>query len=352
MTIIHPDCCFDILCAATALPDSKAVSNIDILQHFPRTANKSDEFYHKMDSMIRQDIGFCERYLTHKPWEPLPRAKETSESLALKAVSHVFSQCNPKELQLFLLGSTTNKRYSGSQAAAVPGAYGLNVPAYDLKAGCSTSLATLHLTYALLCMGYDNAVVACAETMSTIMDPENEKTWLGVADGAAALWLQKNEIGQFKVEKSFFSSEGQFVDAYTTRGTLPPTHEELDSVGYFLKGDETLLKELAESRYRAMLDKFLPSAVERAEVTWIISHQVNRRLIENLIKEYQLEKAVLFWDADKIGNIGGTSVLYTLAKAVKAGAFNRNGKLLMMSVGGGLSCAAQLLSVRSQHEPD
>lgn len=84
-----------------------------------------------------------------------------------------------------------------------------------------------------------------------------------MADGAASLLLEKKKAGSFTIEKSFFSTDGQYVNAFTTQGVFPPTHEQIDSVGYHLVGDETLMKELAYSRYMQMLDNLLPTEKEK-----------------------------------------------------------------------------------------
>ncbi|MDP1602886.1 MAG: 3-oxoacyl-[acyl-carrier-protein] synthase III C-terminal domain-containing protein [Legionella sp.] len=345
MDVLQPNIRFDIKASAHTLPDSPAITNIEILQNFPRTADKSAAFQAKFAEKIHEEFGFLTRYWCHKPWKSLDDVRHlSSESLSLDCVKKIFSTMDAKQLQAFVLGSTTNKRYTGSQASAVLGHFGLSATAYDFKAGCSTSLASLHFAYALMLLGYNRVLVSCAETLSKVIDPMNEKTWIGVADGAAALWLEKNETGPFTIEKSFFCTDGAYVDAYTTKGLLPPTQQQLDNEGYWLQGDETLLKELALSRYTQMINALLPTPKERAEISWIIPHQVNRQVIDYIVQQNQLTHSEVLWDADKIGNIGGASILYTLARAVDENIFNRKGKILMMSVGGGLSYAAQVIS--------
>lgn len=345
MNVLTPRVSFNISCAARALPDTPPVSNIDILQHFPRTANKSNAFHHKFSEKIQEDFGFSTRYWCHRPWESLDNAEDvTAESLVVETLEKIFSVMPPDRVQAFVLGSTTNKRYTGSQAAGALGQFKICAPAYDFKAGCSTSLAALQLAYALLNFGYQNVLTSCAETLSKVIDTNNEKTWFGLADGAASVWLTHNTNNPFTVLKSLFFTEGEYVDAYTTKGVFPPTQHQLDAYGYSLKGDETLLKNLALARYSQMLAAILPTAEEREAITWVITHQVNRHLIEQLLLANQLGHTSLLWDADSIGNIGGASILYTLARAMEEGEFNRKGRILMMSVGGGLSYAAQVLS--------
>ena len=344
MEILQPNIRFEISAASRVLPESKPVTNLEILQNFPRTADKSQAFLEKFAEKIGEEFGFHQRYWCHKPWESLDASRElTAESLAIRCVEKLLATHKPETIHAYLLGSTTNKRFTGSQAAAVLGELGLSAPAYDLKTGCSTSLSTLHLAYALMAFGYKNVLLSCAETLSKVIDPENEKTWIGLADGAASLFLEKNPAGSFTIEKTFFSTDGQFVDAYTTKGVFPPTQQQMETVGYHLIGDETLLRELAYSRYTTMLKHLLPTKEDKKAITWIITHQVSRKLIEQLLDESQLSNKTLIWDADSIGNIGGASITYTLARAVEEKIFDRPGKILLMSVGGGLSYAAQVL---------
>lgn len=51
--------------------------------------------------------------------------------------------------------------------------------------------------------------------------------------------------------------------------------------------------------------------------------------------------AELVWSADRVGNLGGTSVLFSLAEAWERRTFEPGDEILMMSVGGGLSYAMQ-----------
>lgn len=344
MDILHPNIRFDISAASRMLPESGPISNLDILKNFPRTADKSQGFLEKFAEKIGEEFDFHTRYWCHKPWEPLDASRElTAESLAVSAVKKLLEQHKTPRIQSFLLGSTTNKRFTGSQAAAVLGELGLNAPAYDLKTGCSTSLSTLHLAYALMAFGYRNTLLCCAETLSKVIDPENEKTWIGLADGAAALFLEQSDEGAFTVEKSFFSTDGKYVEAFTTQGVFPPTKEQIDTVGYHLVGDEALLKELAHERYSEMIDHLLPDQQAKDDITWVIPHQVNRKLVDQLLNENQLTDKTVIWDSNTIGNIGGASIVYTLARAVEEKIFDRPGKILLMSVGGGLSYAAQIL---------
>lgn len=343
MKVLKPNLIVKVEGVGRAWPDGAPLSNAELLKHHPDTQDKPEALLQELGKRVARAYGFEDRYMTRKPWDKADHNREeSSESLAAKAVAKLIEK-NPKfRPEAFLLGSTTTRRYTGSQATSVLARFGLEVPAYELKAGCSTSLATLHLSQALMQQGYDSVLLACAETLSKVVHPNVRDTWFGLADGGAALALKRVKTkGDFKILKSGYSTDGRLVDLYTTPGNLPPTQETLEENGFSMSGDASQLREHAKTRYLEMVKALLPTKKERGSVRWIISHQVNRLLTEEVIKETGLAGEVL-WDADRFGNLGGTSVLFSLAHALEQKRFKKNDQVFFMSVGGGLSFAAQL----------
>lgn len=343
MKVLKPNLILQVEGVGRAWPEGPAVTNYDLLSRHPETAGKPEKMLREFEERIGRAYGFRERYMTRKPWEGLRSGEETSESLALRALQSALGDSWRKRApDAFLLGTTTTRRYTGSQATSVLGKFPHEAPAWELKAGCSTSLATLHMSHALFKQGYERVSVACAETLSKVIHPSVRETWFGLADGGAAIAFRRvASKGHFKVLRTVYSTDGRQVDLYTTPGDLPPTKETLEAHGYSLSGDASQLKDLAKARYMEMIAALLPSKKERESVKWLIPHQVNRLLIDEVYAQSGL-KAEVLWDAEKFGNIGGSSVLFTFARAIEEKRFRKGEKILFMSVGGGLSFAAQL----------
>jgi 3-oxoacyl-[acyl-carrier-protein] synthase III len=328
--------------AGRAVPAGPAVSNVDLLSLDPGMKSRDAAFLAELGSRIESKFGVSERYLAHRPWLHQPARGETSEDLAFEALRIATGQCPSKSPSLLIHGTTTSSRYTGSQAAAILGRLGVVAPAYDIKAGCSTSLASLHMAAAFLRAGYSDVAVACAETLSRVMHPDVRETWFGLADGGAALWLaQDEEAPEFAITKSLFSTDGRHVDLYTTRGLLPPTQDEVRANGYCLQGDGEQMGTLARARYAAMIDELFSCDFPLSSVDWIIPHQVNRAIVDDVLRPYDV-RAKVVWDAREFGNLGGASVLFSLARCLEQGAFSAHDRILLISVGGGLSSAAQV----------
>jgi 3-oxoacyl-[acyl-carrier-protein] synthase-3 len=343
MKVLKPNLIVRIEGVGRSWPEGPPLSNAELLKHHPETQDKPEALLQELGKRVARAYGFELRHMTRKPWEKAnSKQEESSESLSIKAVTQLFERSPKFKPEAFLLGSTTTRRYTGSQATSVLAKFGLEIPAYELKAGCSTSLASLHLSHALLAQGYESVLVSCAETLSKVVHPGVRETWFGLADAGAAIGFRRVKTkGDFKILKTVYATDGRLVDLYTTPADLPPTQEAIEQHGYALAGDATQLKDHAKKRYLEMIHALLPTKKDRAGVKWIICHQVNRMLTDEVIKESGLA-GELIWDAERFGNLGGTSVLFSFAHALEQKRFKKNDTIFFMSVGGGLSFAAQL----------
>ncbi|WP_164000670.1 3-oxoacyl-ACP synthase III family protein [Pyxidicoccus caerfyrddinensis] len=341
MKVLEPRLGIQVLGHGRALPGDKPVSNADLLALDPEQQGRSPEVLEKLGQKVAARLGFHQRYLARLPETPARDDEETSESLALKAARQALGGHGGAEVEALIHGTTTTSRYTGSQAAAILGRLESHASAWEVKAGCSTSLASLHLAIALLGSGYCNVLVSCAETLSKVMNPAMKETWFILADGGAAVWLKREPVSpDFEVRRCLYATDGTLVDLYTTPGRLPPDRATLEAGGYCMAGDGTRLREEALRRYLEMLGAMFPGGRGLKDVRWVVAHQINRKLVEQVCEVGGLE-ARLVWSAERVGNVGGASVLFSLSEALEQGLFAPGDGVLLMSVGGGLSFAMQ-----------
>ena len=346
MKVIENNLPIKILGTGTSLPSNPPVSNIDILKLLPENKQLSDLELEKKSKDLKERYGFSQRYMVRMPEihtipDDIKNKEETSEDLSLKACKHAIAQTNEMAIEAFIHGTTTTRRYTGSQSTSILGKCNSKAPAFEIKAGCSTSLVSLHAAWGILSLGYDNVLVSCAETESKVINPQMPATYYILADGGAAVWIEKNETEpDFVIIKSMYGTDGTLVNLFTTRGTLPPLKSHIDSLGYVLSGDGKRMKMEAINAYKKMIETMLPDESSRKHIKWIIPHQINKSIIDEACMLTGLSGEYI-WDSFDIGNIGGASVLYSLAKAIKDNKFVSGDEILLMSVGGGLSYAIQ-----------
>lgn len=341
MKMIFPNLMIRIRGGANALPEGRDWSNEDLLKLAPEAAEWSPKHLEIAARRIRDDFGFQKRRYANGGPGGLGVGGVTSEELGYEVAQACLEQ-HAGAPDLLLHGTTTSARYSGSQATAILGRLGLALPAYEMKAGCSTSLALLHLAARLLRAPGESAMLVAAETLSKIIDPREPSHWMGLADGAAATWLEvaHESDADFVIEKSFYSTDGKHVDLFTTPGQLPPSPRALAEGRYFMTGDSDAMKAVAREHYLGLFETFF-SPEEKKTLNWIVPHLANRSLIEETKQTAGLAGEIL-WCGDTCANIGGASVLYGLNHFTRARAFAKNDRILFCSVGGGLSFAAQL----------
>lgn len=341
MNVLEPHLGIRVLGHGRALPGGRPVSNAELLALDPEQQGRTPEALEALGRKVASRLGFHQRYLARLPGAAPREDEETSESLALAAARQALGGRSGAEVAAFIHGTTTTSRYTGSQAAAILGRLEGHTSAWEVKAGCSTSLASLHLALALLGSGHDNVLVSCAETLSKVMNPAMKETWFILADGGAAVWLKREPASpDFEVRRCVYATDGTLVDLYTTPGRLPPDRATLEAGGYCMTGDGTRLREEALRRYLEMLGALFPGGRGVKDIRWVVAHQINRKLVEQVCEVGGLE-AQLVWSADRVGNVGGASVLFSLSEALEHGLFAPGDEVLLMSVGGGLSFAMQ-----------
>lgn len=340
-----------IVGSANFLPPDKAFTNLEILRRHPEFQGQSETRLNIFARRIQQEFGFGTRNLVHFPGTPIDPHELTSEDLAKSALQKAFAatpllQPDQKfQPDVLIHGTTTTSRYTGSQATALAGAMGWSIPSYETRTGCATSLGVLHLGWILMQAGFSRLALSVGETLSKVINPLYRDDWFGMGDGASCLLLEKKQDHpQLRVRRSVFWTQGQFADLYTTPATLPPHQSGLSEGRYFLHGDPLQLREQAKKGYLEMLELLLPSPADRQSLRWIVPHQVNLGLVKEVVQDGKLAGEIL-WSAQEIGNIGGSSVMYTFVDHWQKGTFQKGDRILLMSVGGGLSIAGQLWTV-------
>jgi 3-oxoacyl-[acyl-carrier-protein] synthase III len=319
----------------------RSVTNIELLARTPQFKGRPDSFLEKVEERMVQGFGFKKRRMLALPGDDISSIKESSETLGVESGRKALLNLTERP-EILIHGTTTTSRYTGSQATAIAGKLGLTIPAYETKAGCSTGLAGLHMAYSFLSSGYESALCVFSETLSKVIDLPNQEAWFGLADGAASLFISKTATGEsdFTVLKSLFFTDGEHIDLYSTQGMLPPTAPTLAAGGYVLRGDPEKLRQQALRRYQDLISTLLTDE-ERRSIRHIMCHQVNRQLVTDVIELTGISGEP-FWINHEYGNIGGTTIPFSICLAMEQKKFESGDLILLMSVGGGVSAAAQL----------
>ncbi len=276
---------------------------------------------------------------------------ETTSDLATEAARRAMADAgvNPEDIDLVVIATITPDMAFPSTACLTQAKLGLGkVCSFDLEAACSGFLYGLDVADALLkTRDHRLALVIGAEKLSSIMDWEDRATCVLFGDGAGAAVLAKDE-GQGGELLGFFSeADGSNPSLLCQPGggsAHPASEETLRQRQHYLKmnGREIfkVAVRLMERATRELLEKH---GLTPADVSCVIPHQANARIVESLAQRLELPMDRFFCNLDRYGNTSAASIPIALNEARDAWDFENGDHVLMVAFGAGLTWASGLL---------
>lgn len=88
--------------------------------------------------------------------------------------------------------------------------------------------------------------------------------------------------------------------------------------------------------------------IKEAGLTWddislVIPHQANYRIVDSAIKRMGIEKDKVFLNLEKYGNTSASCIPVALSQAVESGRIKKGDKIVLVGFGGGLTWGAALI---------
>lgn len=286
-----------------------------------RTIDTSDEW-------IRRRTGIATRHLART---------ESVTDMAAEAAGKALTTAGllPADIDLVVVATCSAMDRCPNIATQVAGRLGIPAAAgYDVNNGCAgfcTALATAD--HALRAGAARHALVIGVEKMSDVTDWTDRSTCVLLGDGAGAAVLSAaDEPGIGPVVWGSDPTQGQAVrlnDAWQ-----PHFAQEGQAV---FRWATTEMPALARQ------------ACERAGITpgdlgAIVTHQANLRIIDAIVRDLGADQAVVARDVVDSGNTSAASVPLALAKLVERGEVASGAPALLLSFGGGLSWAGQVVT--------
>ena len=313
-----------------AVPE-KVVTN----EYLARVVETSDEW-------IVSHTGIKERRIAGD--------KETTFSLAVRAARAALLVANvpPNHLDLVIVATVTPEYFFPSTASLVQDALGAAVAgAYDLSAGCSGFIYALsQAANAIRSGAAEHVLVIGSETLSRIIDWTDRNTCVLFGDGAGAVVVSAcaEPCGVLASVLGSDGSGGELLIIPGSGSRHPATHETVD------RGDHRLQMNGREV-YR-FASTIIPRATEAvmqkagwklADLTLLIPHQANARIIESAIKRLAIPSERVFVNIERYGNTSSASIPIALCEALAAGRIKTGDRLVLVGFGAGLSWAAMAL---------
>ncbi len=276
---------------------------------------------------------------------------EFTSDMGIKAAQAAMADAGvgPDQIDFILVATLTPDYFFPSTACLIQSAIGAKKAASaDIQAACTGFLYLLSMAKSLVESGaYKNVLIIAAEKLSSITNYKDRSTCILFGDGAAACVISSEGKG-LCIESIQLGADGDQADLIIMPAggcRKPATSETVANGGHFIKMSGNEVFKHAVRRMETACKECLEAAgLTETEITWLIPHQANMRIIDAIAKRFEhLPPERIFKTVQKYGNTSASSVGIALDELLKAGTLNQGEKILLTAFGAGLTWGASVL---------
>lgn len=314
------------------LPE-KIITNHDIA----KTVDTSDEWVYTRSGIKERRIAKSEEAASDMA---LISAKRAIENAKLK----------PEDIDLVIVTTVTPDMMFPSTACILQAKLGIrnNIPCFDIEAACSGFVYGVEVASKMMKSGYyKNALVVSSEKLSGILDWQDRNTCVLFGDGSGAVVLSTSEEENVGILDTVLGADGS--DTATLKlpaggSLMPASKETVENRQHFIQMNG---REVFKHAVKIMGEKSF-EVIERYgitpnEISLLIPHQANTRIIESVAKRLKLPMEKVFVNIEKYGNTSSASIPIALDEALKAGKIKKGDYILFVAFGAGLTWGATLV---------
>lgn len=290
-------------------------------------------------------------------WEPADVVKRTgieerywidegedAVSLATKAARELLEVENLQIGDIDALICSTGTPPAMSPSLACQVLYNLSpekgevlMQAHDVSAACSGYLYALQQAYDIL---RDNpaakVMVLTAETLSTVLNPDDPNTLILFGDAATASLVSCEERTgnvQAILQRPVLSAKGEAPEIL---------YVPVQKSNEFVLMDGKPVFKLAVRKMIDMLEQACAkSSLKLDDLVHIVPHQANERIIEAIRKNLKLEMGIVFSHIQKYGNTSSNTIPIALAELMPQ--IETGSNIGLAAFGGGFTFGAGIL---------
>lgn len=293
------------------------------------------------DEWILSRTGIQERRLTD--------SDTAASDLAFAAGEQALERAGvaASDLDAILIATVTPDYAFPSVACLVQSRLGArNAICLDVGAACSGFLYATEMARGLIVSGlYRNALVVGVEVLTKLVDWEDRGTCILFGDGAGAVVLGPGD-GSGEIVATHLGADGDFsslIELPAGGSRRPPTAETVAEKLHYIRmrGNEVFKLGVRgmEEACRRVLEK---AGVEPGEISLLVPHQANLRIIEATARRLELPMEKVFVNIHKYGNTSAASVPIALDEAMREGRIQPGDLVLTVAFGAGLTWGATL----------
>jgi 3-oxoacyl-[acyl-carrier-protein] synthase III len=272
---------------------------------------------------------------------------ETTSDLAGRAARAALADAGlePREIGAVIVATTTPDHVIPQTAPTVSAGLGLEVPAFDVGAGCTGFVYGLAVAGTLAACGLAERVLLIgAEVLTRFVDPSDRETAVLFGDGAGATVVTAGTgaLGPFDLGSDGGLRDLLVVPAGGARDATSP--ETVAGGAHRLRMNGREVYRHAVSRMSASSLAVLGDAgLAAADVDILVGHQANARILDAVARRLGIPEERAFLAIARYGNTSAASIPIALAEAREQGRLEDGMRVLLTAFGAGLTWGSCLL---------
>ena len=266
---------------------------------------------------------------------------------ALRALED--AELEAQDLDAIVMGTVTADYPFPSSACVLEDMLGARKAfSFDVNAACSGFLNALAVSDSFIRTGLiKNALVVGSDALSRLLNWEDRTTCILFGDAAGAVVLGSVENGNKGILSTRLRTDGShvktlYVPAGGSRNPTNPETVQNNEHTITMNGKE-VFKVAVRSMEEISRQALKEAGVTMDQVSLVIPHQANRRIIEALADRLDVPLEKVMINLDKYGNTSAASVPVALDEARRTGRIQAGDVVLLNAFGAGFAWGAAVV---------
>lgn len=306
-----------------ALPN-KRLTNADL----EKMVDTSDEW-------ITKRVGIRERRIAGDG--------EYASTFAIKATTDALqmSGLSPDQIDLILVATSTPDMIYPSVACQVQKAIGaLHAGVLDISAACSGFVYGATLAWNMIQSGMmRHVLVIGAEINSSIVNWKDRDTCILFGDGAGAAIFSAHHSDTEGFLAAKLGGDGNLTDLLELANSGCRPNPDVAGRYITMQGNE-VFKQAVRNMSECALCVLDRAGLTAQDISLLIAHQANTRIIEAVAKRLTLPPEKVFINIVNYGNTSAASIPIALCEALEQGRIKKGDVILLDAFGAGLTWGA------------
>ncbi len=292
------------------------------------------------DEWIRQRTGIVTRMRADKEQSLMDMAVEASNEAIKK------SGIAPADIGTVILATITFPYQTPSGASLLAekiGAHG--AAAYDISAACAGYCYGIAQADALVRAGTSKYVlVVGGEKLSDFVEPTDRSISFLLGDGAGAAIVGPSDHPG--ISKSVWGSDGANWDKVGMTSSILDFRDGKAEWPTLVQEGQSVFRWAVWEMAKVAKQALAESGLEASDLSALVTHQANIRIIDELAKQLELpESVVVARDIVDTGNTSAASIPLAMHRLLAEGKVKSGGYALEIGFGAGLAFAAQVVEL-------